>query len=425
MPLCWPLPKQLPKPIAENLRHEQPTFRIFEGAGIPSASNLGTFLRGARLGFLLAPGQESYPLSDWTNQLLVDTWTSSGSKQDHVVPFFGNIPTNEWFQVPLGFQSAVPVDRIGITRHLWESLFGIHLFHFRIGQGGNAQFWEKLTPWLYEHVYLFTGAGLGLALLGFKRREVASGALPNTSSQSVRMLFLVVGAHIAVVLAMTEAAFLYIVAIAPLLTLLAGIGFDATVVWWRERRELSQARYRRASRLMLAGVAATVALTAAGWAVARSHREHLDERQYSFWPHVLHGQVSRFQQLDVAWRVARDSALPKAGTIFGDPTIVSAVALHSGLRVAGELADLNPSWLEAGTVSREEVVSRIERDGVAAVITSPWFMVQDPYFRSYLMACYEIPKIFSPPDSGPGAGLFDILVYPHTRGTSPCHVPRR
>jgi hypothetical protein len=57
----------------------------------------------------------SYPLSDWTNQLLVDTWTYSGAKQDHVVPYFGNIPTNEWFKVDLGFQSSVPVDRIGIT----------------------------------------------------------------------------------------------------------------------------------------------------------------------------------------------------------------------------------------------------------------------------------------------------------------------
>jgi hypothetical protein len=164
-------------------------------------------------------------------------------------------------------------------------------------------------------------------------------------------------------------------------------------------------------------------LTGAGWAAARSRREALDERKYSFWPHVLHRQLARFQRLDVAKQVARDSVLPKIGTIFGDPTIVSAVALHSGLRVAGELADLDSRWLEAGAVSREEIVSRIERDGVAAVITSPWFMAQDPYFRSYLMACYEIPKVFPPPDYGPGAGLFDILVYAHTRGTSPCRVP--
>jgi hypothetical protein len=310
-------------------------------------------------------------------------------------------------------------------RHLWHSLFGTHLFLFRIGQGINAQFWESFTPWLYEHVFLFVGAGLSLILLGLQRQQPASGAEGCTSPRSVRMLFLVVGAHIAVVLAMTEAAFLYIVVIAPLLTLLAGIGFHATGVWWSEQRRLSRARARRASRLLWAGAAATLGLTAAGWAAARSHREGLDQRQYSFWPHVLHGEVSRFQRLDVARRVATDATLPKAGTIFGDPTIVTAVALESGLRVAGELADLNPIWLAAGTVRREDVVSRIERDNVAAVITSPWFMVQDPYFRSYIMACYEAPKIFSPPDSGPGSGLFDIFVFPRKPGTHPCQVPPR
>jgi hypothetical protein len=310
-------------------------------------------------------------------------------------------------------------------RHLWASLVQIHLFHFNIGRGGSVQFWELARPWLYEHVYLFVGVGLAIVLLGARRPEVRSVERRPTSSRSVRVLLLVVGAHLAVVLAMTEAAFLYVVVIAPVLTLLAGMGFDATVVWWRQRRQLSQARVRRASQLMLAGGTALVALTAIGWAAACSYRESLDERHYSFWPHVLHGQLSRFQQLDVARRVANDPILPKDGTIFGDPTIVSAVALHSGLRVAGDLADLNSSWLKAGTVSSEEVVHRIEYDGVVAVITSPWFMAQDPYFRSYLMACYEVPKVFSPPNSGPGAGLFDILVYPHTRGTSSCHVTPR
>ena len=57
----------------------------------------------------------SYPLSDWTNQLVIDTWSSPSTSGDHVVPYFGNIPTNEWFKVDLGFQSSLPVDRIGIT----------------------------------------------------------------------------------------------------------------------------------------------------------------------------------------------------------------------------------------------------------------------------------------------------------------------
>lgn len=54
-------------------------------------------------------------------------------------------------------------------------------------------------------------------------------AAMSPSSRAVRVLLLVVGAHIAVVLAMSGAVFLYVVVIAPLLTLLAGLGFDATV----------------------------------------------------------------------------------------------------------------------------------------------------------------------------------------------------
>jgi hypothetical protein len=55
-----------------------------------------------------------YPLTDFSNQLVVDTWSSSGTAGDHVVPYFGNIPTNAWFKLDLGFLSSVQVDRIGI-----------------------------------------------------------------------------------------------------------------------------------------------------------------------------------------------------------------------------------------------------------------------------------------------------------------------
>jgi hypothetical protein len=224
----------------------------------------------------------------------------------------------------------------------------------------------------------------------------------------------------AVVLAMTEAAFLYVVVIAPLLALLAGIGFDATVAWRRERSQVSRIDARRASRLLAVGGVAVLVLTAMGWSAASAHRERLDGRRYSFWPHVLHGQVSRFHRLDAALREIGGSMLPKAGTIFGDSTIVSALALHNGLRVAGELADLNPNWIEAGTVRPEEVVSRIERDGVAAVVSPPWGLLQIPYFKSYLLACYQKPEPYFPPQGNPGEGLPFFLVFTRTRG--PCQV---
>jgi hypothetical protein len=296
-------------------------------------------------------------------------------------------------------------------RHLWASLVGIHLF----------QFWDDFTPWLYEHVYLFVGAGLAAALLARARAQAASENPGPPAPRDVRVLLLVVAAHMAVVLAMSGAVFLYVVVIAPLLALLAGMGFDGALVRWLPGRRPPAAEGHPGSpRLVFSGVVVVVALTAGGWAAACSHREHLDERQYSFWPYVLHGQVARAQELEPARWVGSDSVLPNQGTIFGDPTIASFLALEGGRRVSGELADLNPSWVEGGTVKAEEIVSRIERDGVAAVITPPFGLIQDPYFKSYLMTCYEKPRPFFPPESGPGEGLPFILAFNHLPGTAPC-----
>jgi hypothetical protein len=77
---------------------------------LPCKTNLSGFSGSAYVYFA-----GDYPLTDFANQLIVDTWSSSGTGGDHVVPYFGNIPTNGWFKVDLGFTSSVQVDRIGIT----------------------------------------------------------------------------------------------------------------------------------------------------------------------------------------------------------------------------------------------------------------------------------------------------------------------
>ena len=100
----------------------------------------------------------------------------------------------------------------------------------------------------------------------------------------------------------------------------------------------------------------------------------------------------------------------------------SALALESGRRVSAELADLNPAWIEAGAIDRADIVARIERDGVVAVVTPPWFLVQDPYFRSYLINCYRRPVLFGP-EGGDGEGLPDIFVFRHNASPIPCQAP--
>jgi hypothetical protein len=79
---------------------------------------------------------------------------------------------------------------------------------------------------------------------------------------------------------------------------------------------------------------------------------------------------------------------------------------------------------EAGTVKHEEGVSRIEADRVAAIVTSPWFIAQSAHFRMYIMCCYELPKVFPPPENGPGSGLFDILVCHYNGSDHPIRLRR-
>jgi hypothetical protein len=309
------------------------------------------------------------------------------------------------------------------SRNLWKSLVEVHLLHAQIGQGQSEQFWELFKPWLYEHAYLFAGAALAAGLLALRRTQSRDeGGLRRPDSAIARVLILVVLGHIAVVFAMADAIFLYIVVIAPLLCLLAAMGFGSVVARWRQSKQEDRSQARRGRRLMVSTVVGVIALTTVGWSAARSHREHLDERTYSFLPHVLHGQISRFHRTDgLALQVA--SQVPKVGTIFGDPTIASAVALASGMRISGEIADWSPMWIQAGKISRDEIVSRIEHDGVRALITPPWFLVQDRAFSAYLNACYGQPKIISPPEYGPGEGLPDILVFPHIQNATPCKIP--
>jgi hypothetical protein len=133
--------------------------------------------------------------------------------------------------------------------------------------------------------------------------------------------------------------------------------------------------------------------------------------------------MARLQKLDVANDVvAQLSALPKNSSLFGFPTIVSAVALAGGWRVAGELADLAPRWIEQGTISREHITSSIEQDGVAAVVTPPWMLVKDPYFKAYLASCYDKPTTLRRRVGRPGQGIPDILIYRHNENGYPCKV---
>ena len=305
------------------------------------------FRSGLCFGFILATGQHGLAIGG-----LVALWTLVRRPRDGVRFLLGSLGVGALVFGPVWLMGG---------HHVWESLFGHHLYHLSSGQGGgDTQFGERLTPWLYDHAYLMVGVGLSLTLLRSWVRDGASRDLSRLPSRTVLALLLAIGIHVVVVIAMNQTAFLYMVLIAPLLALLAGIGFDAVATWWADSRRGSPILRRRASRLMLLGTIATLAVTCGGWAAAQSSREGLDERQYSFLPQLRSGELAQYQRLDVAGRVAGDLALRKDETIFGDPTIVSAVALDGGSRVAGELADLTTAgWkLEPSSTRMSSLESR-------------------------------------------------------------------
>ena len=119
-------------------------------------------------------------------------------------------------------------------RHLWGSLIGIHSSIFA---SARASLLSSGTTSRRGSTSTST-CSWAPDWRRFCWRAVANRWRSDDqppSSRDVRVLLAVVAAHIAVVLALSGAVFLYIVVIAPLLTLLAAMGFDAAVARWSPR----------------------------------------------------------------------------------------------------------------------------------------------------------------------------------------------
>ena len=300
------------------------------------------------------------------------------------------------------FAAVFGLARLLGADRLWENLVARHLYHL----GGNetaGRLGAQLGPWLGENLPVFAlmlGA-LALELRGRRRRPV-------------QLLALAVALQFVALAVMSQAKFLYLVPVFPLICLLAGVGADALV---------SRLPGARVVPLGLAALGALLAVTAGGWRWAQSRREAVDSRAYSFLPHRRSLQMARVQRLHVAEAIARDlaGALPEDASIFGQPSVTSAVATAGARRIAGELADLDERWIAEGRLSWAEVVQRIEGGGVQAVITPRWTLVRDPTFAGYLGRCYQAPRVYPRAARGSeGDGLPDVLVFARRALPRPC-----
>ena len=102
----------------------------------------------------------------------------------------------------------------------------------------------------------------------------------------------------------------------------------------------------------MALLAALLAVSTLGAALSRDRYQQRDHEAYPLLPQGRYLAMARLQKLDVAAVIAKvvRSELKPGETLFGYPTIASAVATQAGCRISGELADLAPRWIAQGTV---------------------------------------------------------------------------
>lgn len=213
-----------------------------------------------------------------------------------------------------------------------------------------------------------------------------------------------VGGQFAVVAVLPGAHITYVVPALPLLGILGAAGVGGIVDVLAALATSGRHVARRA-----VGVVALIATVAvgAGWAAASARYGNRDRRDYGVNPYGRRLEMSRLQDIRVVEQIAEHigAAGEDHGTLFGHSTIVAAVALRTGRRIAGGLADFDPGWIERGTASRRETVHSIEIDLVEYFITPNWFFMRDPWFSSYLRHCYAPPhEIDRRPARGEGGG---------------------
>ena len=284
---------------------------------------------------------------------------------------------------------------------LFHDLVGKHLYHVTQSKTSSGlDWWIALFAW--DDLWLY-------ALVGFG----AFATRPRGQKDNARALFVLAGAHLAVVMWMSGGLILYVFPSLPLFAWVAGVG--AHRLW--TRFETPQGIWRKASwRWGCVGALGLSMLL--GFGQARGMLETRDKESYSLLPHLRYLELSRLQKLSAVDDVATYArALPQGETVFGYPTLVSAVALASGRRVAGELADLAPRWFRTGAVKPEDVIAAIEADQVGLFVSHKHGI--DRGLEGYLSRCYEKPNVV-PRVSGDGNGIPDLYVFRHKEGARPC-----
>jgi hypothetical protein len=109
---------------------------------------------------------------------------------------------------------------------------------------------------------------------------------------------------------------------------------------------------------------------------------------YPIWTRYLWDATRRFTMAERFARYAR--SLPPDATIFGEPTIVTAVALMSGHRVSLDEADTNFMRFASGTTGGERFVALLRAAPPALVVfTAGEYTIMDPALKAWMERDYE------------------------------------
>lgn len=286
-------------------------------------------------------------------------------------------------------------------KDLVQDLIGRHLYHLDTSAPSD----DGDIRWFLPTVALENLPLLALATVALARPVRAGGGWPFAPRMALAAM---VALHVAAVALMKGGLVLYLFPAHALLALLAGDGALRLV------RGLRAAATRRAALAASLGV---LVLSIWGFRSARERYELRDAAHYSVVPQVRLAAMAHLQRLSVAETLARvvEPGSTPEETVFGFPTLAAQVAVSAHRRVAGELADLAPRWIQLGLVTRQSVVKALEADHVRFFVTPRWFYFNDPYFKSYLAKCFEPPRVF-PRAIGEGGGIPDVLLYRHLDG---------
>ena len=327
-------------------------------------------------------------------------------------------------------------------RGFFQYLVGQHLYHVidpvNVTKGDLG--WG-MKIWLRENLYLLLLIFISLARQIWGRSYQGTRAfldykvkwpfLNYLRDPAWVILALALG-HLLVVFTMKAGVMLYVYPVMPLLALVAGRGAVHLSQWRSSEETKTGKKTKKRGRQkpvdapaippvvvgLLWGCILIFSLIGFRSASMFAGQGHF--QRYSYWPHFRLLAQRQYTTPHVASQIAeyigQKTDRNAQETIFGDSMIASLVALKTGRRVAANLADLDPVWLQIGALAREDIVDKIEADHATYFIIGNWHNAADTYFKDYLMHCYHPPKEFP---QLPHSAVPSLFVFRH-REKRPC-----